>query len=317
MREEISNRLASLSIRDLMLVAAVDRCGGFRPAAEEMGISVSGLSHQVRKVEAVLGVTIFERGTRGVTPTEAGLDMLRHIAGFLRHAADIGREANRRAGPFGGRLRVGVISTVGPFLIPHVVSLARDWHPRLKLALMEGKHEGLSRRLKDGEIDLVITACPLADEAFNQMELLKEPFHLLTRAGDPIAACGQIEQELLSELNLLPLSEDDFPTDIATPIPNGAYGAGTSIFRSYGLSIETRVRLVLAHGYACLVPSLTCGELTAGGRLALVEIKHMPVGRQIFALWRRSSPYLADLEQFAIEVSSLIKTLTPQPLNAR
>ncbi|PWE52499.1 LysR family transcriptional regulator [Metarhizobium album] len=304
MREEISNRLASLSIRDLMLVAAVDRCGGFRPAAEEMGISVSGLSHQVRKVEAVLGVTIFERGARNVMPTEAGREMLRHVAGFLRHAADMGHAADRRAGPFGGRLRVGVISTVGPFLMPHVVSLARDWHPRLELALMEGKHEGLSRRLRDGEIDLVITACPHADEAFDRAELLSEPFCLLARADNPLAAGGPIEPERLAGLDLLPLSEDDFPTETA---PQGAHRAGMRIFRSHGLSIETRVRLVSTHGYACLVPAFTCGELTAGGKLALVEILNRPVGRQIFGLWRRSSPYAAELGRFAAAVSVFMR----------
>ncbi|MBT9372563.1 MULTISPECIES: LysR family transcriptional regulator [unclassified Rhizobium] len=307
MREEISNRLASLSIRDLMLVAAVDRCGGFRSAAEEMGISASGLSHQVRKVEAVLGVTIFERGSRNVTPTDAGIVMLGRIGALLQHIEEIGREADRRSGAFGGRLRIGVISTVGPFLIPRVVSFLRDRHPYLELALMEGKHEGLSRRLKDGEIDLVITACPMADEAFNQLELLKESFHLLTRADDPIVAFEQIEQEQLLTLNLLPLSEDDFPMDKSGRASKGTHGSDTSIFRSYGLSIETRVRLVLAHGYVCLVPSLTSGELTSGGKLALVPIKHMPIGRKIFALWRRSSPYSIDFETLTIEISSLMR----------
>ncbi|MEW9613237.1 LysR substrate-binding domain-containing protein [Shinella sp. S4-D37] len=64
----------------------------------------------------------------------------------------------RRAGPFAGRLGVGVISTAGPSLIPHVVALARDWRPRLEPALMEGKHEGLSWLLREGESDLTITA---------------------------------------------------------------------------------------------------------------------------------------------------------------
>lgn len=307
MWEEISNRLASLSIRDLILVAAVNRCGGFRAAAEEMGISASGLSHQVRKVEAVLGVTIFERGSRSVTPTEVGIGMLGRIDTFLQQVAEMGHEADRRAGAFGGRLRIGVISTVGPYLIPRVVAILRDQYPDIELVLMEGKHEGLSRRLKEGEIDLVIAACPLADEAFNQVEVLKEPFHLLTRADDPIATSGRIGQQLLSTINLLPLSEDDFPMDTANQATRDANCAGILNFRSYGLSIETRVRLVLAHGYACLVPSLACGELTAEKRLALVEIEDMPVGRQIFALWRRSSPYSVALEKFTGEFSALMR----------
>lgn len=290
-----------------MLVAAVDRCRGFRLAAEEMGISASGLSHQVRKVEAVLGITIFERGIRSVTPTDVGIDVLKRIGTLLRQVADMGHEAQQRAGVFGGRLRIGVVSTVGPFLIPHVITCIRGRHAALELALMEGKHQGLSCRLKEGELDLVITACPPADEELKQVELLNEPFHLLVRSDNPITALGQIEPDLLSMLDLLPLSEDDFPTDMANSTSKAPHCANIPIFRSYGLSIETRVRLVLAHGYACLVPSLTCGELTASGKLALVEIKNMLMGRKIFALWRRSSPYSADLEEFAVDISSLIR----------
>ncbi|MCF1464135.1 LysR family transcriptional regulator [Agrobacterium vitis] len=307
MREEISNRLASLSIRDLMLVLAVHRCGGFRAAAEEMGISASGLSHQVRKAETVLGTTVFERGARKVTPTDAGGDILRRIGMLLQQVAALGHETSRRTGAFGGRLRVGMISTVGPFLIPQTVGFVHKRYPRLELAFMEGKHEGLSRRLKEGEIDLVITACPVLDEAFQQVELLNEPFHLLTSVDNPVIQRDQIEPADLAKLDLLPLSEDDFPMSTEDSTLRFADRSNGPILRSYGLSIETRIRLVREQGYSCLVPSIACGQSINGTQFALAEIKGNPVRRQIFALWRRSSPYPVDLESFAKELAILLK----------
>lgn len=289
-----------------MLVAAVHRCGGFRSAAEEMGISASGLSHQVRKVEAVLGVVLFERAARKASPTDAGGDILRRIGAFLHQIAELGQEADERSGPFGGRLRVGVISTVGPFLIPQAVGFVQKHYPRLELAFMEGKHEGLSRRLKEGEIDLVITACPLQDEAFHQVELLNEPFHLVSRKDESVIVRNQIDLTDLAKLDLLPLSEDDFPMDTEDTALQVACRPSGPIFRSYGLSIETRMRLVREHGYACLIPAIACGQLTNAAQFALAEIKGMPVRRQIFALWRRSSPYPVDLESFAQGLSSLL-----------
>jgi hypothetical protein len=183
----------------------------------------------------------------------------------------------------------------------------RPAYPRLELAFMEGKHEGLSRRLKEGEIDLVITACPVLDEAFQQVELLNEPFHLLTSVENPVIQRDQIEPADLAKLDLLPLSEDDFPMSMEDSTLRFVDRSNGPILRSYGLSIETRVRLVREQGYSCLVPSIACGQSINGTQFALAEIKGKPVRRQIFALWRRSSPYPVDLENFAKELAILLK----------
>lgn len=313
MREEISNRLAAVSVRDLMLVTAVNRCGGFRAAAEEMGISPSGLSHQVRKVEQALDVVLFERGTRSVAPTDPGKALLSRIDEFLRQMVDLSREADQRAVHFGGNLRLGVISTVGPYVVPEMVEVIQNAYPSVTLELMEGKHEGLSRRLLSSEIDLLITAGPLPHAEAATHKLHVEDFVLLARSDHDVSQFDVIDLHRLSSLPVLPLGQDDFPS---VPfhggiMPSGegqAQKTGAWVRKSMGLSVQTRARLVQEQNILCLVPLLAAKELASKNGTKLVALSGN-IKRTISAHWRQRSPYSYQLGNLARQLEQLFERL--------
>lgn len=282
-REVISNKLASVSIRDLLLVEAVAKHNSFRLAATAMDISTSGLSHQIRKVEEILGQAIFERGNR-VSPTTYGNTVLNVIASVLASITQLENLRNDSPIPFGPTLRVGVISSLSPNDLLHIIEKCQQDSNQTKVEVVSGKHHGLLRRLQEREIDFLITASTEVPDGFSHAELFHEPFVLLCRSD--------LEKPLLdpvtpSALSLLPLSEDDFIPEIITrglePMLNSA------LTRSYGLSISHRLALVLAgYGFA-LMPKRWVESIPLPNNISIIQLPQaLSEERTITCIWRES-----------------------------
>lgn len=176
MCEVISNRLAAISLRDLLLVEAVARFKGFRPAAEVMGISASGLSHQVRKVELALGHDIFERGQK-VSLTKAGqqtLEVIEKVLGTMAALESPASDGGRLLGPM---LRLGIISSLAPSNLLRLMALCEAHSPGTEIELISGKHHGLMRRLMEREIDVLITADPTPPRELPRDAVVRRRFH--------------------------------------------------------------------------------------------------------------------------------------------
>lgn len=176
MCEVISNRLAAISLRDLLLVEAVARFKGFRPAAEVMGISASGLSHQVRKVELAFGHDIFERGQK-VSLTKAGqqtLEVIEKVLGTMAALESPASDGGRLLGPM---LRLGIISSLAPSNLLRLMALCEAHSPGTEIELISGKHHGLMRRLMEREIDVLITADPTPPRELPRDAVVRRRFH--------------------------------------------------------------------------------------------------------------------------------------------
>lgn len=283
MREVISNRLSAISIRDLLLVEAVARQGSFRQAAGAMGISTSGLSHQIRKVEDILGADIFERGAR-VTLTTSGRVVLEAIAATLESVTRLEALRNRLAMPFGAVLRIGVITSLAPGDLVRLVETCRRHSPQTRIEIVSGKHHGLLRRLQDREIDLMITAGNDFPSGLTQAELVREGFALLV---NPAIGVPDLSRLASCKPDLLPISEDDFvPERIAT-----GFGAliNASLTRAFGLSAEHRIALVSAgYGHA-LLPK---GWVRNSGPHDMTTLVGLPAAlsdeRTLRCIWRNS-----------------------------
>jgi LysR family hydrogen peroxide-inducible transcriptional activator len=172
----ISTTLAAVSLRDLALVQAVHRHASFNSAARAMHISPSGLSHQVQKVEQALGAPLFERGGRSIVPTAGGRRLLQQIDAVLAAGEHLQQLARAGAVAFGGELRLGLPASLGPYLLPHLISPFPQHFPGARLVISEGKPRGLLRRLHEGELDAVLAPLDSASSGIAMKPLFFEPW---------------------------------------------------------------------------------------------------------------------------------------------
>lgn len=285
MREVISNRLASISIRDLLLVEAVAQQRSFRLAAETMEISTSGLSYQVRKVEEVLGGAIFERGSK-TTPTVYGQVVLDEIAAILEGITRLEALRDDSATPFGQALRLGVISSLAPLDLLQILMLCREHSAQTRVEIVCGMHQGLLRRLLNREIDILVTAGQDIPDGLGYAELFREGFVLLTRSDQEIP---QLEPVLSSGLGLLPLNEDDF---VPPGVAQGLEPLLTSgLARGFGLSVGHRIALVCeGYGHA-LLPHGWVKSMPLPPNLTLIPLPENLSGERVLGcIWRQSFP---------------------------
>src|SRR5215470_5832998 len=147
-----------LTLRQLQYVVAVAETRSFRQAAELCAVSQPSLSAQVAQLERALGVALFERTRRRVLPTSAGVELLARARDVLREADDLAEAAARLTDPFAGVLRLGVIPTISPYLVPEIAPVLRARHARLRIQWTEEKTPVLVDRLHAGDLDAALVA---------------------------------------------------------------------------------------------------------------------------------------------------------------
>jgi len=285
--------LSSVSLRDLALVQAVAREGSFNSAARAMYISPSGLSHQVQKVEQALGTPLFERGGRRVVPTASGQRLLGYIEEVLASAEHLEHAARAGDVAFGGELRLGVPSTLGPYLLPHFIEPFPQRFPGARLTISEGKPRGLLRRLQEGELDAVLAPPSAIVTGLESIPLFFEPYELMLHTGHPLAGRASIA---LTELDAADA------TLMAESHGNGVSDLGMSGSarpeRIQDLSIESLATLVALRGGYTLVPILAHERLGSIPNVVLAAVEGARPGRHISLYWRNATPWREDLARF-------------------
>jgi len=305
-RSMISTGLAAVSLRDLALVQAVHRLGGFTAAARAMHISPSGLSHQIQKVEQALDAVLFERGGRHILPTATGQRLLAQIDQVLAAAEDLQHAAHNSASAFGGELRLGVLSTLGPYLLPHLIEPFPQTFPGTRLSLSEGKPRGLLRRLHEGELDAVLAQPAQTPPGVTMQPMFFEPYDVLMHHSHPLADRDRVRIEEL----------DDDAILMAESHGNDADQDDDK--RIQDVSLESLAALVALRGGYTLVPSLARQRLAsiADVQLARIEEIDAPPGRHIALYWRQASPWAQDLETFRELLRELLASVPGLQLDA-
>jgi LysR family hydrogen peroxide-inducible transcriptional activator len=287
-RSMISTHLAAVSLRDLALVQAVHRHGSFNSAARAMHISPSGLSHQVQKVEHALGAPLFERGGRRVVSTAGGQRLLQQIDALLLSAEHLQQLAHAGEVAFGGTLRLGVLASLGPYLLPHLIAPFPQHFPGARLAISEGKPRGLLRRLHEGELDAVLAPPAATLSGVASRVLFFEPWELMLRADHPLAGRRQLALDQLD------------PADATLMAESHADGLeGDEHGHVQDVSLESLAALVSLRGGYALVPALAHERLASIPGIVLAKLKGPASGREIVLYWRDASPWHDDLQAFA------------------
>ena len=249
-----------MTLTELKYIVAVAREKHFGKAAEACFVSQPTLSVAVKKLEEELDVKLFERSSGEVTVTPLGEAIVRQAQGVLEQAAEIKEIAQRGKDPLGGPLKLGVIYTIGPYLLPDLVRQNIAQTPQMPLMLQENFTVRLLEMLRTGEIDAAILAEPFPDTGLAIAPLYDEPFVAAVPAGHPLAAQASVSSEQLkSETMLLLGSGHCFRDHVLQVCPEFARFSSSAegIQKSFeGSSLETIKHMVAAGMGVTLVPRL-------------------------------------------------------------
>lgn len=301
--------MAGMSLRDLEYVAAVAELRHFGRAAERCHVSQPTLSEQVRKLEALLGVTLFERLPRRVEVTPQGAPLIERARAVLREARGLMELARQQAEPLNGRLRMGVIATLGPYYLPALLRDVRNRFPQLVLRLQEGRTEALVAALEQGELDAALIALPAPSAALESAELFFEPFLLACPQGHDLGHDRQAGEAVplaaLPSAGLLLLEEGHCLRDQALSLCPLRGGEREERFAT---SLEMLRHMIAAGEGFSLLPQLAVqGRTDLGGLIALRRLAEPEVGRRIGLVWRGTDP---RRESFS-ELAAFLRRMSP------
>jgi len=284
-----------VNLKDLKYLVALADTGHFGRAAERTFVSQPTLSAQLKKLEDYLGVKLVERQPKNVQLTDVGRQIVALARRMLNEGDEIVALARHNANPLSGKLKVALIPTIGPYLLPRVMQKLRKALPDLGLLLYEHQTEGLLKRLRDGEIDLGIIALPANDEGLESRELYHEAFTVALPQHHPLAQKSTIKVSDLKDQTLLLLEDGHCLRDQALEVCSRVDIREPEDFRA--TSLETLRQMVVAGLGITLMPELAVESPFGSQRgLAVRPFGRPPPMRTVGAVWRRTSTRFAAIE---------------------
>ena len=291
-----------MTLTELKYIVAVSREKHFGKAAEACFVSQPTLSVAIKKLEDELEVKLFERSANEVTVTPLGEEIVRQAQSVLEQAASIKEIARRGKDPLAGPLKLGIIYTIGPYLLPDLVRQAIARTPQMPLILQENFTVRLLEMLRTGEIDCAILAEPFPDTGLALAPLYDEPFMAAVPTSHAFAAQKNITADQLKGETMLLLGNGHcFRDHVLEVCPEFARFSSDAegIRKSFeGSSLETIKHMVAAGMGVTLVPRLSVpkGALDAKPRRRQDDEAHVryipfdgdPPTRRVVLAWRRS-----------------------------
>jgi len=285
------------TLRQLQYVVAVADTRNFRKAAELCRVAQPSLSAQLAQLEDNLGVRLFERGRSGVLLTQAGEEVVTRARNLLMASDDFVEAARRVADPLAGRLRIGVIPTISPYLLPDVAPALGRALPKATVLWTEDKTDTLVAQLGTGELDGAILALEARLGELEHEVLGSDPFVLATPSRDPLASRqGAVVLEDLRDAQVLLLDDGHCLRDQALAVCTKV-DAHESDFRATSLS--TLVQMVAAGGGVTLLPSLAVPTETRRSDVAIRAFAAPAPARTVALVWRRGGARTVALHKVA------------------
>lgn len=278
--------MAQITMKHLRYFDALARVRHFGRAAEASSISQPALSLQVKELEDILGAPLVERGARQITMTRLGEEFALRARDVLRAVDELGALARASTGPLSGRLRLGVIPTVAPYLLPRLMRELGARFPDLDLRPREAVTPKLLRELGEGRLDLALLALPASEPSLVEFPLLDEEFLLVRNETEAARPVPRLEE--LGVQPLLLLEEGHCFRDQAIAVCKLSPGLSGDILE--GSSLATLVQMVGAGIGVTLIPEMAAA---VEGRAAPVVLHRLPEprpSRTIGLVWRRSNP---------------------------
>ncbi|WLR95094.1 hydrogen peroxide-inducible genes activator [Shinella zoogloeoides] len=287
--------MSGLSMKHLRYFDALARIGHFGRAAEACAISQPALSLQIRELEDLVGVPLVERGGRRIRLTGLGEEFAERTRAILRAVDDLEDLGRAAHGPLSGRLRLGIIPTVAPYLLPQVItSLARQF-PGIDPRPREAVTQKLIEDLAEARLDAAIVALPVSEPALAEIPLFEEEFVLvrpLEDADKPVPASDR-----LHEMRLLLLEEGHCFRDQALSVCNITTSSARELME--GSSLSTLVRMVGAGIGVTLIPQMAVDTETRTSSVCVSRLAEPRPTRTIGMVWRKTNPLATQFARIA------------------
>jgi len=293
------------SLKQLRYLVALEEHRHFGRAATACFVSQSTLSAGLKELEAALDSELVERDNRTVVFTAVGQEVAQRARRVLREAEELAELAAKGREPLSGRLRLGVIPTIAPYLLPRTLPYLRKAYPKLQLYLTEDLTGRLLTLLQDGTLDLVLIALPYHAGEVETLPLFKDGFQLVTRKDNPLAQKKTVALADLKDANLLLLAEGHCLRDhalAACRLPHADRGFA-------GASLNTLVEMVAGGLGVTLLPDMAVpAHVSKSGELVARPFDRSGAGRQIGLAWRTTSSRDAEFREFGAALTKAARS---------
>jgi LysR family hydrogen peroxide-inducible transcriptional activator len=289
-----------MTLQELRYLVALADSGHFGQAAERCHVSQSTLSTQLKKLEDYLGITVFDRSLKRIIPTPIGREIVDSARLMLNEADRIRELAKYGQDPMALTLQLGIIPTLGPYYLPHVLPMLHQRYPKLKLLLYEITTAQMLAQLHEGKLAAGLLALPIDEEGLSVAPLFIEPFLAALPNTHPLAKKTKVSLDALSQENLLLLEEGHCLRDQALAVC-GLAGRASEEVRA--TSLETLRQMVGMSIGVTLLPLLACAGVKRSG-VAIRPLAGPGTGRTIALVWRKRTPYVETLNNLAQTLSA-------------
>jgi LysR family hydrogen peroxide-inducible transcriptional activator len=300
-----------MTLQELRYLVAVCDQGHFGRAAKACFVSQPTLSAGIKKLEEELGVVVFERSRRRVMLTERGRELADQARLVLQDVERLRELAEQERAPLAGDFRLGVIPTVGPYLLPHLIPALRRAHPALRLLLREQQTSLLLESLRAGRLDAALLSPPAEGADLEEAPLYEEPFFFAAPPGHPLTRRQRVAQKDLLDEAMLLLEEGHCMREQALEVCRGPRSRAREELE--GASLETLRNMVAAGAGCTLLPALAAAQDRR--RRPLLEIRPFarPVPRRTISLfWRRRF----SRAESARELADFVRAHLPEGVSA-
>lgn len=283
------------TLRQLRHLVALARHGHFGRAAQACNVTQSTLSASIKELEALLQATLVDRTRRRVVVTPLGQSIVERAENVLRGAEDLVEAARVSRDPLTGPLNLGVIPTIGPFLLPRCLPALRKRYPELRLYLTEDLTDRLLEQLRKGDLDVALIALPYDCPDAEWADLAEDPFHLVVPKDHPWAGYAEVDSKRLAEANLLLLRDGHCLREHALAACRLADRGQIDAFGA--TSLYTLVQMVENGLGVTLMPQLALeAGILRGTRLVALPMAGDAPTRRVSLVWRRGTARRAEFE---------------------
>ncbi|MEM7546755.1 MAG: LysR substrate-binding domain-containing protein [Pseudomonadota bacterium] len=287
--------MMNLTLKQLRYFEALAKYGHFGRAAAACSISQPALSVQVKELEETVGAQLFERGARQVRLTPFGEEFAPRVREILHSVDELGDLARASGDHLAGRLRVGVIPTIAPYLLPRLISTLSQKHIELDIHIRETLTPRLLEELRDGRLDTAIVALPVSEPSLTEIALFSENFVLVRRRAD--ANKPVPDGEALREMRLLLLEEGHCFRDQALAFCN--INTNLPLEGLDATSLTTLVQMVSSGIGVTLIPEMALTVETQMADVSIARFAAPQPERTVGMVWRKKSPLAPQLMQMS------------------
>lgn len=289
----------------LRAFVALARTHHFGSAAEELGVSQPSLSQSLAGLEAGLGLKLIERTTRRVFLTPEGRSLLGKAIAITDAADDFLAAAAGADDPLTGPIRLGLIPTVAPYILPTVLRGIATALPDIRLQVVEDQTARLLAALRDGSLDVAVLALPAETAGIAEIPMYDEDFVLALPSGHPLEGRRRVDPTTLADLPLLLLDEGHCLRDQALEVCRLA-GVSPDLGQTRAASLATAVQCVEGGLGVTLIPATAVESETASGELATATFTRPRPGRRIGLVFRASSGREEPYRRLAAVITDLV-----------